>query len=97
MSKKNSELINLYYSLYDVLNDDKLFIDAIKHFTKTTKFKSALAVQLENLRLLKIEEELTMLAYDVSVGELEAFAKRWKLMHKAKKMRSYQSNLFDFI
>lgn len=96
MISKNNELVNIYYDLYNVLDNDQLFIDAIKHFTKTPKFKSAILVQLENLRMLKIEEELNML-YDLPLNTLKDYAMRWKLMNKAKMVKKYQSNIFDFI
>lgn len=86
MISKNNELVNIYYDLYDVLDDDNLFIDAIKHFTKTPKFKSAILVQLENLRMLKLEEELNML-YDLPLNTLKDYAMRWKLRNKAKEVK----------
>ena len=96
MISKNNELVNIYYDLYNVLDDDNLFIDAIKHFTKTPKFKSAILVQLENLRMLKLEEELNML-YDLPLNTLKDYAMRWKLIYKAKEVKKYQSNIFDFL
>ena len=96
MISKNNELVNIYYDLYNVLDDDQLFIDAIKHFTKTPKFKSAILVQLENLRMLKLEEELNML-YDLPLNTLKDYAMRWKLIYKAKEVKKYQSNIFDFL
>lgn len=96
MISKNNELVNIYYDLYNVLDDDQLFIDAIKHFTKTPKFKSAILVQLENLRMLKLEEELNTL-YDLPLNMLKDYAMRWKLIYKAKEVKKYQSNIFDFL
>ena len=96
MISKNNELVNIYYDLYNVLDDDNLFIDAIKHFTKTPKFKSAILVQLENLRMLKLEDELNML-YDLPLNTLKDYAMRWKLIYKAKEVKKYQSNIFDFL
>lgn len=96
MISKNNELVNIYYDLYNVLDDDNLFIDAIKHFTKTPRFKSAILVQLENLRMLKLEEELNML-YDLPLNTLKDYAMRWKLRNKAKMVKKYQSNIFDFL
>lgn len=96
MTSKNNELVNIYYDLYNVLDDDNLFIDAIKHFTKTPKFKSAILVQLENLRMLKLEDELNTL-YDLPLNTLKDYAMRWKLINKAKLVKKYQSNIFDFL
>lgn len=96
MISKNNELVNIYYDLYNVLDDDNLFIDAIKHFTKTPKFKSAILVQLENLRMLKLEDELNQL-YDLPLNTLKDYAMRWKLRNKAKMVKKYQSSIFDFI
>ena len=96
MISKNNELVNIYYDLYNVLDDDQLFIDAIKHFTKTPKFKSAILVQLENLRMLKLEEELNTL-YDLPLNTLKDYAMRWKLIYKAKEVKKYQSSIFDFL
>lgn len=96
MISKNNELVNIYYDLYNVLDDMELFIDAIKHFTKTPKFKSAILVQLENLRMLKLEDELNML-YDLPLNTLKDYAMRWKLRNKAKEVKKYQSSIFDFI
>lgn len=96
MISKNSELVNIYYDLYNVLDDDNLFIDAIKHFTKTPKFKSAILVQLENLRMLKLEDELNML-YDLPLNTLKDYAMRWKLIYKAREVKKYQSSIFDFL
>lgn len=96
MISKNNELVNIYYDLYNVLDDDQLFIDAIKHFTNTPKFKSAILVQLENLRMLKLEEELNIL-YDLPLNTLKDYAMRWKLMNKAKEVKKYQSSIFDFL
>ena len=96
MISKNNELVNIYYDLYNVLDDDNLFIDAIKHFTKTPKFKSAILVQLENLRMLKLEDELNTL-YDLPLNTLKDYAIKWKLRNKAKMVKKYQSNIFDFI
>lgn len=96
MISKNNELVNIYYDLYNVLDDDNLFIDAIKHFTKTPKFKSAILVQLENLRMLKLEDELNQL-YDLPLNTLKDYAMRWKLRNKAKLVKKYQSNIFDFL
>lgn len=96
MISKNNELVNIYYDLYNVLDNDQLFIDAIKHFTKTPKFKSAILVQLENLRMLKLEDELNTL-YDLPLNTLKDYAMRWKLIYKAKEVKKYQSNIFDFI
>lgn len=96
MISKNNELVNIYYDLYNVLDDDNLFIDAIKYFTKTPKFKSAILVQLENLRMLKLEDELNTL-YDLPLNTLKDYAMRWKLMNKAKMVKKYQSNIFDFL
>ena len=96
MISKNNELVNIYYDLYNVLDDDQLFIDAIKHFTKTPKFKSAILVQLENLRMLKLEDELNIL-YDLPLNTLKDYAMRWKLIYKAKEVKKYQSNIFDFL
>lgn len=92
----SSNLINIYYDLYDILDDDELFINAIKHFTKTNKFKSALNVQLSNLRLTKIEKELNQL-YDTPIKDLKKFAMNYKLKQKAKEVKKYQSSIFDFI
>lgn len=83
---KNGKLIDIYYDLYVFLDDDNLFVDAMKHFTKTDKFKSAIAVQLENLRLTKLEKELNIL-YDTPIKELKRFAKLWRLEKRS---------LFDF-
>ena len=91
-----SNLISVYYDLYDILDDDDLFVDAIKHFTKTNKFKSALNVQLSNLRLAKIEKELNIL-YDTPKIHLKKFAMNYKLKQKAKEVKKYQSSIFDFI
>lgn len=96
MITKNNELVNIYYDLYSVLDNDQLFIDAIKHFTKTPKFKSAILVQLENLRMLKLEDELNQL-YDLPLNTLKDYAMRWKLRNKAKMVKKYQSSMFDFI
>lgn len=96
MISKNNELVNIYYDLYNVLDDDQLFIDAINHFTKTPKFKSAILVQLENLRMLKLEDKLNTL-YDLPLNTLKDYAMRWKLIYKAKEVKKYQSNIFDFI
>ena len=92
----SSSLINIYYDLYDILDDDDLFVDAIKHFTKTNKFKSAINVQLSNLRLTKIEKELNML-YDTPIKDLKKFAMNYKLKQKAKEVKKYQSSIFDYI
>lgn len=96
MITKNNQLVNIYYDLYNVLDDDNLFIDAIKHFTKTPKFKSAILVQLENLRMLKLEDELNQL-YDLPLNTLKDYAIKWKLRNKAKMVKKYQSNIFDFL
>ena len=96
MKSKNNELVNIYYDLFEYLDDMELFIDAIKHFTKTPKFKSAILVQLENLRMLKLEEELNML-YDLPLNTLKDYAMMWKLMNKAKEVKKYQSSIFDFL
>ena len=96
MITKNNQLVNIYYDLFEYLDSIDLFIDAIKHFTKTPKFKSAILVQLENLRMLKLEEELNML-YDLPLNTLKDYAMRWKLMNKAKEVKKYQSNIFDFL
>lgn len=96
MISKNNELVNIYYDLFEYFDDMELFIDAIKHFTKTPKFKSAILVQLENLRMLKLEEELNML-YDLPLNTLKDYAMRWKLMNKAKEVKKYQSGIFDFL
>lgn len=96
MISKNNQLVNIYYDLFEYLDDMELFIDAIKHFTNTPKFKSAILVQLENLRMLKLEDELNML-YDLPLNTLKDYAMRWKLMNKAKMVKKYQSNIFDFL
>ena len=96
MISKNNQLVNIYYDLFEYLDSIDLFVDAIKHFTKTPKFKSAILVQLENLRMLKLEEELNML-YDLPLNTLKDYAMRWKLRNKAKEVKKYQSNIFDFI
>lgn len=96
MISKNNELVNIYYDLFEYLDSMELFIDAIKHFTKTPKFKSAILVQLENLRMLKLEDELNML-YDLPLNTLKDYAMRWKLRNKAKMVKKYQSSIFDFL
>ena len=93
---KNNQLVNIYYDLFEYLDSMELFIDAIKYFTKTPKFKSAILVQLENLRMLKIEDELNQL-YDLPLNTLKDYAMRWKLRNKAKMVKKYQSNIFDFL
>ena len=96
MISKNNQLVNIYYDLFEYLDSIDLFIDAIKHFTKTPKFKSAILVQLENLRMLKLEAELNTL-YDLPLNTLKDYAMRWKLIHKAKEVKKYQSSIFDFL
>ena len=96
MISKNNQLVNIYYDLFEYLDDMDLFVDAIKHFTKTPKFKSAILVQLENLRMLKLEDELNML-YDLPLNKLKDYAIEWKLRNKAKMVKKYQSSIFDFI
>ena len=96
MISKNNQLVNIYYDLFEYLDDMDLFVDAIKHFTKTPKFKSAILVQLENLRMLKLEDELNQL-YDLPLNTLKDYAMKWKLRNKARMINRYQSNIFDFI
>ena len=54
MISKNNELVNIYYDLFEYLDSIELFIDAIKHFTKTPKFKSAILVQLEDRKSTRL-------------------------------------------
>ena len=96
MISKNNQLVNIYYDLFEHLDSMDLFVDAIKHFTKTPKFKSAILVQLENLRMLKLEDELNQL-YDLPLNTLKDYAMKWKLRNKARMVNRYQSNIFDFI
>ena len=85
---KNSELLDTYYSLYDIFEEIGVIADAMKDLGLTTKTRCSLIQHMEFTRLWNIESELNQL-YDIPIRTLRAYRiKREKI--------GQQSTIYDF-
>lgn len=75
---KKSELIDTYYSLYEILDHNEMIAEAMKELCKSKSKKSEILNSLESLRLHHIENELIYLYEDISMTTLECYKHVWE-------------------
>jgi hypothetical protein len=86
---KNSELLDTYYSLYDIFEEIGVIADAMKDLGLTTKTRCSLIQHMEFTRLWNIESELNQL-YDMPIKTLVAYRLR-------KDKIGQQTSIYDFL
>jgi len=88
---KKSELIDIYYFLFDVVDDIDMFTDLIKEKTDTKLTKAKIKSNLEYLNLNKLDSELNII-YDMKMEDLKKFKRVYML--KNEMLQSSMEDLF---
>lgn len=78
---KKSELINIYYFLFDIIDDVDMFTDLIKEKTNTKLPKAKIKSNLEYLNLNKLDSELNII-YDMKMEDLKKFKRVYMLKNE---------------
>ena len=78
---KKSELIDIYYFLFDVVDDIDMFTDLIKEKTDTKLTKAKIKSNLEYLNLNKLDSELNII-YDMKMEDLKKFKRVYMLKNE---------------
>lgn len=78
---KKSELIDIYYFLFDVVDDVDMFTDLIKEKTDTKLTKAKIKSNLEYLNLNKLDSELNII-YDMKMEDLKKFKRVYMLKNE---------------
>ena len=82
---KKSELIDIYYFLFDVVDDIDMFTDLIKEKTDTKLTKAKIKSNLEYLNLNKLDSELNII-YDMKMEDLKKYFYCDTLLRKQGKL-----------
>lgn len=76
-----NDLIQIYYDLYEILDDNIIIAKHIKKVSKKKYSVRKIIYLLENLRLDKIDNELNIL-YDMKMEDLKKFKRVYMLKNE---------------
>lgn len=91
-----SNLIDDFYFLCEILNDDYDCVASfLKRYKLTNKKKSLLIFLMENLLLKRLEYEINS-ALDIKMREIRKFAKEWqRVREKNENKKIIERSLFN--
>ncbi|WP_059442921.1 hypothetical protein [Campylobacter hyointestinalis] len=91
-----SDLIDDFYFLCEILNDDYDCVASfLKRYKLTNKKKSLLIFLMENLLLKRLEYEINS-ALDIKMREIRKFAKEWqRVREKNENKKIIERKLFN--
>lgn len=89
---KKSQLINVYYGLYEIIGEVEAIADALIEIQGCELKRGCIITHLVNLRLHHIDYELNSL-YDTDVKILKDFFREWKM----KQEKYYQTSIYDYL
>lgn len=82
-----SDLIDDFYFLCEILNDDYDCVASfLKRYKLTNKKKSLLIFLMENLLLKRLEYEINS-ALDIKMSNIRKFAKEWQIRREKQEER----------
>lgn len=82
-----SDLIDDFYFLCEILNDEyECVASFLKRYKLTNKKKSLLIFLMENLLLKRLEYEINS-ALDIKMREIRKFAKEWQIRREKQEDR----------